>query len=154
MVDVMPGNKTSKETINKSIEWAEYIGCVPVFVKKPVMGYLGNRLWRMVKRESLMLWAEGYGDFIEIDRSWMLQFGTDLGPFAMMDAVGLDVVYDIEMAYYNESKKQEDKPPDALKQMIDRNELGLKTDKGFYDWKDPEFLKPGFLGLKKTDEIG
>ena len=101
-----------------------------------------------------MLWAEGYGDFIEIDRSWMLQFGTDLGPFAMMDAVGLDVVYDIEMAYYNESKKQEDKPPEALKQMIDRNELGLKTDKGFYNWKDPEFLKPGFLGLKKSDKIG
>lgn len=154
MVDIMPGNQTSEKTVNTSIDWVGQIGCSPVLVKKPIMGYLGNRLWRMVKRESLMLWAEGYGDFTEIDRSWMLQFGTDLGPFAMMDAVGLDVVYDIEMAYYQESKKIEDKPPEALRQMIDKNELGLKTNKGFYNWNDPEFLKPGFLGLKKSDENG
>ncbi len=149
MVDIMPGTATSNETIEKAIAWAESIGCVPVVVKKPIMGYLGNRLWRVVKRESLMLWDEGYGDVTEIDRAWMLQFGVDLGPFAMMDAVGLDVVYDIEMAYYNESGDPKDKPPDALKEMIDKGELGLKTNKGFYNWSDPEFLKPDFLKKQK-----
>jgi 3-hydroxybutyryl-CoA dehydrogenase len=149
MADIMPGTATSDDTMKRVVEWLESIGCVPVIVKKPIMGYLGNRLWRVVKRESLMLWAEGYGDVTEIDRAWMLQFGVELGPFAMMDAVGLDVVYDIEMAYYNESGDLKDKPPDALKEMIDRGELGLKSNRGFYDWSDPEFLKPDFLKKQK-----
>lgn len=149
MVDIMPGTATSDETMKRVVEWVESIGCVPVVVKKPIMGYLGNRLWRVVKRESLMLWSQGYGDVTEVDRAWMLQFGVDLGPFAMMDAVGLDVVYDIEMAYYKESGDPKDKPPEALKEMIERGELGLKTNKGFYDWSDPEFLKPDFLKKQK-----
>jgi len=149
LVDIMPGSKTSDETIETAKSWVESIECVPILVKKPIMGYLGNRLWRVVKRESLMLWSEGYGDFRDIDRSWMLQFGIELGPFAMMDAVGLDVIYDIEMAYYNESGDPKDMPPAALKEMIDRGDLGLKTGKGFYDWSDPEFLKPDFIGLNK-----
>ena len=63
----------------------------------------------------------------------------------MMDSVGLDVVYDIEMQYYLDSKDPKDRPPDALKAMIDRGELGMKSGKGFYDWKNPEFAKPDFL---------
>ena len=53
-----------------------------------------------------------------------------------MDVVGLDVVYDIEMMYYNESGDPGDKPPQELKDKIDKNELGQKTGKGFYNWKD------------------
>jgi 3-hydroxybutyryl-CoA dehydrogenase len=145
LVDIMPGTKTSAETIQTVKAWVKSLDCVPVVVKKPIMGYLGNRLWRMVKRESLKLWAEGYGDFMDIDRSWMLQFKVELGPFAMMDVVGLDVVYAIEMAYYNESHDPHDMPPRALQEMIDKGELGLKTGKGFYDWSDPEFIKPDFI---------
>jgi 3-hydroxybutyryl-CoA dehydrogenase len=58
-----------------------------------------------------------------------------MGPFFMMDAVGLDVVYDIEMSYYKESGDPNDKPPEKLKEMINRGELGLKSGKGFYKWK-------------------
>ncbi len=145
LVDVMPGRQTTVETIETAMAWVRSIGCNPIQVKKPIMGYLGNRLWRAVKRESLVLWAEGFGDFREIDRSWMLQIGVDIGPFAMMDVVGLDVVYDIELAYYHHSKDERDKPPIALKDKIDRGELGLKSGKGFYDWSDPDFAKPGFL---------
>ena len=148
LVDIMPGARTGAETIKAVKEWVESLGCVPVVVKKPIMGYLGNRLWRVVKRESLKLWAGGYGDFMDIDRSWMLQFKVELGPFAMMDVVGLDVVYDIEMAYYNESGEAQDLPPKALKEMVDKGQLGMKTGKGFYDWSDPAFIKPGFTGKK------
>ncbi|MFA5077887.1 MAG: 3-hydroxyacyl-CoA dehydrogenase family protein [Dehalococcoidia bacterium] len=148
LVDIMPGTTTAAENIESVKAWVESIGCVPVVVKKPIMGYLGNRLWRMVKRESLKLWAEGYGDPMDIDRSWMLQFKVELGPFAMMDVIGLDVVRDIEMAYYKESRDPQDQPPQALTDMIDKGLLGMKTGKGFYDWSDPAFLKPDFLGKK------
>jgi 3-hydroxybutyryl-CoA dehydrogenase len=148
LVDIMPGSVTTSDNIESARAWAESIGCVPVVVKKPIMGYLGNRLWRMVKRESLKLWAGGYGDPTDIDRSWMLQFKVELGPFAMMDVIGLDVVRDIEMAYYNETRDPQDLPPQALSDMINKGLLGMKTGKGFYDWSDPAFLKPGFLGKK------
>lgn len=145
LVDIMAGSKTTAETIETAKSWVESLECVPVIVKKPIMGYLGNRLWRVVKREALMLWSGGYGEFRDIDRSWMLQFRLNLGPFAMMDVVGLDVIYAIEMAYYDETGDPRDKPPPALKEMIERGDLGLKTGRGFYDWSNPEFLKPDFL---------
>jgi 3-hydroxybutyryl-CoA dehydrogenase len=63
----------------------------------------------------------------------------------MMDMVGLDVVYDIEMSYYNDSKDPKDMPPRALKDMIDRKELGMKTGKGFYSYPNPDWARPDFL---------
>jgi 3-hydroxybutyryl-CoA dehydrogenase len=60
--------------------------------------------------------------------------------------VGLDVIWDIEMVYFGDSKDPKDHPPAALRAMIDRGELGVKSGKGFYTYPDPEFLKPGFIG--------
>ena len=74
----------------------------------------------------------------------MIWSGMMIGPFGMMDYVGLDVVYDIEMSYYLDTNDPRDEPPKALKEMVERGELGLKSGKGFYDWRDPEFLKPWF----------
>jgi 3-hydroxybutyryl-CoA dehydrogenase len=62
------------------------------------------------------------------------------------------VVYDIEMVYYNESKDPKDHPPEALKEKIEKQELGFKTGKGFYTYPDPEYGKAEFLmgSLKNT----
>jgi 3-hydroxybutyryl-CoA dehydrogenase len=144
-VDIAGGTQTSKETIQALDAWARRIGCLPVVVKKECMGFVFNRIWHAVKRESLASWGNGNADFRDIDRAWMIWSGMPSGPFAMMDGVGLDVVYDIEMQYYLDSKDPKDRPPDALKAMIDRGELGIKSGQGFYDWKNPEFAKPGFL---------
>ena len=91
------------------------------------------------------MWAEGFVDFRDIDRGWMIFTGMAYGPFGLMDNVGLDVVYDIEMVYYNESKDPKDHPPEALKAKVDRKELGIKTKKGFYTYPDPEYSRPDFL---------
>jgi 3-hydroxybutyryl-CoA dehydrogenase len=91
------------------------------------------------------MWAGGYVDFRDIDRGWMIWNGVSQGPFGLMDGVGLDVVYDIEMVYYNESKDPKDFPPQALQEMIARNELGVKTGKGFYTYPHPEYKNPVFL---------
>ena len=71
--------------------------------------------------------------------------GMKIGPFGLMDGVGLDVVYDIEMVYFNTSKDPKDKPPQALKEKIDRGELGVKSGEGFYTYPDPEFVRENFL---------
>jgi 3-hydroxybutyryl-CoA dehydrogenase len=67
------------------------------------------------------------------------------GPFGLMDAVGLDVLYDLLMVYFGESKNPKDHPPQALRDMVARKELGMKTGKGFYSYPHPEYARPDFL---------
>jgi 3-hydroxybutyryl-CoA dehydrogenase len=149
LVDIMGCAKTSPETIAAAESWVRSIECVPIVAKKECLGFVFNRIWHVVKKEALKVWAEGYADFRDIDRAYMIFFGWKIGVFGAMDSVGLDVVYDIEMSYYNESKDPKDKPPQALKDMIEKGQLGVKTGKGFYDWSNPEFIQPDFLNPKK-----
>jgi 3-hydroxybutyryl-CoA dehydrogenase len=145
MADVMGGTKTTAETMDTAKAWIRSLGCIPLTVKKETLGFCFNRVWRAIKREVLDMWAGGYVDFKDIDRAWMIAYGTPQGPFGMMDRIGLDVVYDIEMVYYNETKDPKDFPPKALKKKIDRKEIGIKTQKGFYSYPDPEYSTPDFL---------
>jgi 3-hydroxybutyryl-CoA dehydrogenase len=149
IVDIMGGTKTTAETITAAQQWIRSIGCIPLTVKKEILGFCFNSVWRAIKRQTLFMWAGGYVDFRDIDRAWMVFTEMPQGPFGLMDTVGLDVVYDIEMVYYNESKDPKDKPPDALMGKIKKGELGVKSGKGFYTYPNPEFLRPDFLNPKK-----
>ncbi|GAH21108.1 unnamed protein product, partial [marine sediment metagenome] len=66
--------------------------------------------------------------------AWKIFVGMGLSPFRFMDQIGLDVIYDIEMSYYKKSGLEDDKPPQALKDMVDKGNLGQKTQKGFYTY--------------------
>jgi len=145
IVDIMGSTMTTAKAIEKAQEWVRSIGCIPLMVRKEIVGFGFNRVWRAVKRECLYLWAEGYIDYRDIDRGWMVSYGMDRGPFGLMDEVGLDVTYDIEMVYYNESKDPRDLPSKALKDKVDRNELGIKKGIGFYRYPNPANRTPNFL---------
>lgn len=145
MVDIMGGSQTTAEVMAMGKSFVQSIDCVPLEVRKEILGFCFNRVWRAIKRETLYMWADGFVDFKDIDRAWMIFTGMPLGPFGLMDNVGLEVVYDIEMVYYNESKDPKDHPPEALKSKIESNELGVKTGKGFYTYPDPEYTKPEFI---------
>ncbi|HSR13855.1 MAG TPA: 3-hydroxyacyl-CoA dehydrogenase NAD-binding domain-containing protein, partial [Thermodesulfobacteriota bacterium] len=145
IVDVMGGSKTPPQALETAKQFIRSIECIPLTVKKEILGFCFNSVWRAIKKQTLYLWGEGFVDFRDIDRAWMVMFTPTHGPFFLMDLVGLDVVYDIEMSYYNESKDPRDIPPKALKEKIERKELGVKTGKGFYTYPNPEFGKPEFL---------
>jgi len=145
-VDLMKGTFMEDIDFERIKVWIKKIKCVPLIVKKECMGFVFNRIWRSVKKDALASWADGHADFQDIDRGWMIFTGMPIGPFGMMDFVGLDVVYDVEMEYYQESGDEKDKPPLLLKKMIDDGNLGRKAGRGFYDWDDPEFSRPDFLG--------
>lgn len=153
MVDVMEGTKTTPQVKERGISWVRSLGCIPLTVNKELLGFCFNRVWRAVKREVLFMWANDFVDFRDVDRAWMMFNGMKenpgrFGPFALMDKVGLDVIYDIEMVYYNDSGNSQDHPPRALKEKIERGELGVKTGKGFYSYPDPEYMNPDFLNPK------
>jgi len=87
----------------------------------------------------------GVATFEDVDRTWMIQMETPMGPFGLMDRVGLDVVRDIEMVYYEESGDPSDAPPKLLLDKIEKGELGVKTGKGFYTYPNPSYQSPDFL---------
>jgi len=145
MVDLMGGTRTLPEVLKKGADWIRSIGFIPLTVNRELLGFCFNRVWRAIKREVLYMWGNGFVDFQDVERAWMVFTGMKEGPFALMDKVGLDVIWDIEMVYYNDSKDPKDHPPQALRDKIERGELGVKSGKGFYTYPNPAFLKPDFL---------
>jgi 3-hydroxybutyryl-CoA dehydrogenase len=135
MVDIMKGTQTSDQTFEIGKKFVESIEFTPLVVKKECYGFVFNRLWRACKKEALEIWAGGYADIETIDAAWRIFTGMSIGPFQLMDNIGLDTVYNVEVSYYKESGNPRDKPPQALKEMIDKGELGAKTKKGFYDYR-------------------
>ncbi len=134
MADILKGTKTSEETFQKGKKWIESIDVVPLVVKKECLGFVFNRVWRAIKKECLKIWEGGYADIEDVDKAWKIFTKMPIGPFNLMDIVGLDVVWDIEMMYYNESGDPKDAPPQLLKQKIEKGELGMKSGKGFYTY--------------------
>ena len=135
MVDIMRGSETSDETFEIGKKWIEDINCEPLVVKKECLGFVFNRVWHAVKKECLKIWDGGYADIKTVDTAWKIFTGMKMGPFIMMDGIGLDVAYAVEMSYYEESGDPHDKPPDALKQLVENGDLGMKTGKGFYTFR-------------------
>ncbi|UCC19053.1 MAG: hypothetical protein JSV62_13240, partial [Promethearchaeota archaeon] len=138
LADIMKGTQTSDDTFQIGKNWVESIDVTPLEVKKECYGFVLNRIWRAIKKDCLKIWAEGYADLETVDKAWPIfcqYFITnDYGPFKFMDRIGLDVIYDIEMSYFRNSGLQDDEPPNKLKQMVDKGDLGVKTGKGFYNY--------------------
>ena len=149
MADLMAGTKTLPEVMQKGEEWIRSLDFIPLRVKKEALGFCFNSVWRAIKKQTLYMWANDIVDFRDVDRAWVIFSGMKVGPFAFMDVIGLDTVYNIEMVYYDDSKDPRDKPPDALLEKVKKGELGVKTGKGFYTYPNPEFLDPDFLNPKK-----
>ena len=145
MADVMGGSRTTPEVLQQGADWVRSLGFIPLTVKKELLGFCFNRVWRAIKKEVLSMWGNDYVDFRDLDRAWMIFSRMKVGPFGMMDEVGLDVIHAIEMVYYEDSKDERDKPPQALRDKVARGELGVKTKKGFYTYPDPEYSRPDFL---------
>jgi len=145
ILELMRGTKTTDEAMEAAKTYSHSIGVRPLIVLKESTGFIFNRVWRAIKKESLTVADEGVASFEDVDRAWMSLYDTDMGPFGLMDRVGLDVVRDIELVYYGKSGDQRDKPPGILLDKISRGELGVKTGKGFYTYPNPEYLMPGWL---------
>ena len=138
-LEMMWNPSTSEETKKAAIAHYHTLGFEPVITEREIKGYSINRVWRAVKRECLYLWANGYvTDVAEFDRGWMTEWHSNIGPFKLMDLIGLQTIYNIENSYYAASGDERDKPPAKLKEMIDAGHLGMKTGQGFYSGYDTE----------------
>jgi len=145
LVELMVCTQTDAATIKFAQDWAAAIGMIPITTRKEQMGYSFNRLWRVIKKEVLRQVAEGVILPEEIDKAWMLTFGTQYGPCGLMDEIGLHSVAKVEKCYEEDSGDPSDAPPDFLLEMVARGETGISSGKGFYKYPDPLFRRKGFL---------
>lgn len=145
LVEMMAAEGVPSSVLEAGEEFLKAIGTVPIVTRKEIMGFSMNRVWRAIKREALHLVADGYSHFEDLDRAWILLFGSRIGPFGIMDEVGLDVIRDIEEQYFFESGEERDRPPEFLERMVEAGRLGVKTGRGFYGYPNPEYRAEGWL---------
>jgi 3-hydroxybutyryl-CoA dehydrogenase len=145
LVEYMGGQATTLRTRQAALAWIRSVGMVPVPIDKEIMGYAGNRIWRAIKKESLFLAARGYATPENIDRAFILGHGTRLGPFALMDQVGLHSVLKVEEAYFRASGDPSDRPPQMLIDKVNAGLLGVCTGRGFYTYPNPAYQVAGWL---------
>jgi 3-hydroxybutyryl-CoA dehydrogenase len=135
LVDVMGHPGTSPETVETVRRFAELIGHSPIVLKKEKAGYVFNSLFNPWLLAALNLAAQDVASFEDVDRSWKEMTAMPMGPFQLMDFVGLETVWritDFWARKRNDPKAQQS--ADLLKQYVDRGELGMKSGRGFYDY--------------------
>jgi 3-hydroxybutyryl-CoA dehydrogenase len=131
VVEVMSCGKTTDEVIARLFERLPAYGLLPFHVLKESVGFIFNRIWAAIKRESLAVVAEGVSTPQVVDQLYQRVMGS-LGPFRSMDKVGLDVVLDIEEHYAAIRPGIPAEPRQLLKRYIEQGRLGIKSGKGFY----------------------
>lgn len=148
LVEVMWNACTTQRTREVALTFLYDLKLVPIVTKKEIKGFSHNRVWRAIKKETLKLWEQDYCDYEDMDRAFMLEFGTPYGPFGLMDIVGLDVIRDIELSYYSESGDPADQPPAKLLALIDGGKMGVKTGEGFYRYPHPAYESADWLNKR------
>ncbi|MDT5256317.1 MAG: 3-hydroxybutyryl-CoA dehydrogenase [Mycobacterium sp.] len=132
-VDVMSCGKTDRDVIDFVLQTLPQFGLYPFEARRQSTGFIFNRVWAAVKRESLEVVAEGVSTPQEVDRMFEINTGSAAGPFRMMDRVGLDVVLDIEEHYCAEHPEYPEGPRKLLRSYLEQGRLGVKSGAGFYD---------------------
>ncbi len=136
VVEVVRGMKTSEETVRLGMEFVKRIGKEPIRVERDIPGFLLNRINLIGYVEAIRLLEEGIGTVEDIDRGVRLAFGRRMGPFETGDLVGLDVSFHALNAIYEESKDVRYYPPQLLRRKVKAGELGRKTGKGWYEYRE------------------
>lgn len=135
LVEVVQGPHVSDETVEKVMEVSRALGKVPTRVNKEIYGFVANRVFSAIMTEALYMLDQGVASVEDIDNAVKFGLGHPMGPFALLDLVGIDLEYDVRMGRYQETGLAEDKPSPALVERYSVGNYGRKTGKGFFDYK-------------------
>ena len=145
--EVMKHPNTDDAIFNEIIDFAKSIGMVALPLYKEQPGYILNSLLVPFLDAAEMLLVKEVADPETIDKTWMIGTGAPLGPFAILDVVGINTAYNIVQAKATATGDATlEKLATMLKtEYIDKNKLGRATGEGFYKYPNPSFASPDFL---------
>ncbi|MBC2717881.1 MAG: 3-hydroxyacyl-CoA dehydrogenase [Desulfobacteraceae bacterium] len=146
IVDVMPHASTSSETMKVVTDFAKRIGQIPILMQKEYSGYVYNNMLISFLQSAVTLAANDVASIADIDRSWMGVMRTEIGPFGIIDMVGLPTAHRvIQFWAKNQNDKQAQANADFIKKYMDQGKQGRKTSEGFYKYPNPAFKSPDFI---------
>ncbi len=133
LVEVVRTILTGEEAFRLAWEWVQAIGKVPVDVKDST-GFIVNRLLIPYLLEAVRVYESGLASLEDIDQAMKLGCGYPMGPFALLDLVGLDTAMYVAEVMFEEFREARYAPPPLLKRMVMAGRLGRKSGRGFYDY--------------------
>ena len=133
-LDLMSDGETDRGLLDTLLAVLPEFGVYPFEARRECTGFIFNRIWAAIKRESLAVVAEGVARPEDVDGMYKLNLGAPAGPFQLMDLVGLDVALDIENHYLEEFPQLPKNARDLLQSYVDAGKLGVKTGEGFYSY--------------------
>src|SRR6185295_8237633 len=133
LVEVVRTILTSDEAFESAFEFARKVGNEPIAARDN-SGFIVNRLLVPYLLDAIRALEEGVGSVEDIDKGMQLGCGYPMGPFTLLDFVGLDTTYYIADIMFDEYREKRFAPPPLLKQMVQAGRLGKKSGRGFYDY--------------------
>ncbi|WP_330445781.1 3-hydroxyacyl-CoA dehydrogenase family protein [Kocuria rhizophila] len=132
LVEIVVGERTGQDMQDLTAQWVAGLGKTPVTVKD-APGFASSRLGVALGLEAIRMVEEGVASPEDIDNAMVLGYKHPVGPLALTDIVGLDVRLGIA-EYLEEELGPRFAPPQLMREMVERGELGKKSGKGFYDY--------------------
>ena len=147
LVEVVRTIATDPAVFETAFKFGEKVGKVPVRTSDKT-GFIVNRLLVPYLLDAIRAYEEGVGSIADIDMAMKLGCGYPMGPFTLLDFVGLDTTYYITHVMFDEFKERRFASPALLKRMVMAGWFGKKSGKGFYDWSNPEKPVPQDAALR------
>ncbi len=132
LVEIVVADSTPEPLVDEARGWVEALGKTPIVVKD-APGFASSRLGVVIALEAIRMVEEGVASAQDIDNAMVLGYKFPVGPLALTDIVGLDVRLGIA-EYLASTLGDRFAPPQLMRDMVERGELGRKSGKGFYDY--------------------